>query len=126
LIAYLDTHVFVYLAENNTRRLTLDAQRLIDKADLLISPIVLLELEVLHEVGRVNLPRHDIHRKLEHEIGLRVCTLPFTHVAEVARDEAWTRDPFDRIIVAQAKANQFAYLISADETIAKHYPRTVW
>jgi PIN domain nuclease of toxin-antitoxin system len=41
-------------------------------------------------------------------------------------DEKWTRDPFDRLIVANAKANGFAWLISADEHIRNHYPRAVW
>jgi PIN domain nuclease of toxin-antitoxin system len=41
-------------------------------------------------------------------------------------DEAWSRDPFDRIIVALAKVNGLAWLISADEEIAEHYPQTVW
>jgi PIN domain nuclease of toxin-antitoxin system len=43
-----------------------------------------------------------------------------------ALDEKWTRDPFDGMIVAQAKANGFAFLVSADEEIAEHYPRTIW
>jgi PIN domain nuclease of toxin-antitoxin system len=44
--------------------------------------------------------------------------------ASIALDEKWTRDPFDRLIVANAKG--FAWLISADEAIRKHYPRAVW
>jgi PIN domain nuclease of toxin-antitoxin system len=47
-------------------------------------------------------------------------------VARAALDEKWTRDAFDRIIVAQAKLNGLAPLISSDEEIAEHYPRTVW
>jgi PIN domain nuclease of toxin-antitoxin system len=35
----------------------------------------------------------------------------------------WTRDPFDRLIVA--KANGFAWLISADESSRQHYPHAV-
>jgi PIN domain nuclease of toxin-antitoxin system len=49
-----------------------------------------------------------------------------TAVANAALEEKWTRDPFDRLIVANAKANGFAWLISADEEIARNYPRTVW
>jgi PIN domain nuclease of toxin-antitoxin system len=126
VIAYLDTQVVIHLAEANTKRISPDARRHIERAELLLSPMVLIELEVLNEIRRLTLSARDIQRKLEQEIGLRVCTLPFQQVADVARDEAWTRDPFDRIIVAQAKANGFANLISSDEVIAQHYPRTVW
>lgn len=88
--------------------------------------MVLIELEYLYEISRIKLPSRDIQLKIEHEIGARVCDLSFPLVAGVVLDEKWTRDPFDRMIVAQAKANGLASLISADEEIAKHYPRTVW
>jgi len=85
-----------------------------------------LELEYLRELGKTKFLARDLLQKLEHEIGLRLCELPFSVIADAALDEKWTRDPFDRVIVANAKANGFAWLISADEAIRKHYPRTVW
>ena len=88
--------------------------------------MVLLELEYLYESKRLKHTSRDVWLKIEHEVGVRVCDLPFLPVANSAVGEKWTRDPFDRIIVAQAKANGFASLVSADEAIAKHYPRTIW
>ena len=125
MIAYLDTHTVMRLAHGRPR-IGRDAEKLIQKAELLVSPMVLLELEYLHEIGRLTLPDKDILRKLEHEIGLRLCDLPFADIARAALDEKWTRDAFDRIIVAQARFNGLAPLISADEMLAEHYPRTVW
>lgn len=126
MIVYLDTHAVIRVAQGNTRSLGRDASRLIEKAELLISPIVLLELELLFEISRIKLPSRDMQRKIEAELGVRLCSLPFAEIACAALDEKWTRDPFDRLIVANAKANGFAPLISADEKIAQHYPRTVW
>jgi PIN domain nuclease of toxin-antitoxin system len=126
LIAYLDTHVAIFVAEGARKQMSREAHRFIDRAELLVSPMVLIEMEILNEIRRIDLSARDIQLKLEHEIGLRVCTMPFTRVAEIALGEGWTRDPFDRIIVAQAKANGLAYLISADKEIAQNYPRTVW
>jgi PIN domain nuclease of toxin-antitoxin system len=88
--------------------------------------MVLLELELLYEIKRSKRPARDVQNKVEHELGVRLCDLPFSTVACAALDEKWTRDPFDRLIVANAKANGFAWLISADEQMQKHYPRTVW
>jgi PIN domain nuclease of toxin-antitoxin system len=85
-----------------------------------------LELEYLHELGRTRFAAPDLFKKVEYETNLRLCDLPFPTIAAAAIDEKWTRDPFDRLIVANAKANGFAWLISADEEIARHYPRTVW
>ncbi len=112
--------------QGDTKRLSRNARRLIEDADLLASPMVTFELELLNEINRAPLPWHDIQSKLRQEIGLRICDLPFDVVISAALYEDWTRDPFDRIIVANAKANGLAYLISADEDIRKHYQRTVW
>jgi PIN domain nuclease of toxin-antitoxin system len=125
MIAYLDTHTVMRLAHGHPR-IGREAAQLIQRAELLISPMVLVELEYLHEIGRLTLPGKDILRKLEHEVGLRLCDLPFADVASAAIDEKWTRDAFDRIIVAQARLNGLAPLVSSDERVAEHYPRTVW
>jgi PIN domain nuclease of toxin-antitoxin system len=126
LIAYLDTHIVAWLAAGKVNRLSSRAERLIKQAELFFSPMVLLELEYLYELKRIRLPARDLQTKVEHELDVRVCDLPFSAIAGAALDEKWTRDPFDRVIVANAKANGFAWLISADEEIARHYPRTVW
>ena len=126
MIAYLDTQVVQWLMHGSSKKLTRDAKSLIDTAELLISPMVTLELELLFEIRRAKLSWREMQAKLESEIGLRICDLPFNRVAHIALGENWTRDPFDRIIVAHAKANGLAYLISADQEIRKHYQRAVW
>jgi len=126
LIAYLDTNVAVWLSQGKTTSLSEEAKRMIRRADLLISPMVLLELEILYEIRRTKLPSRDIQTKIEHELGVRVCGLDFSSIVVTTAGEKWTRDPFDRVIVAHAKANGFAALVSADEPIRRHYPRTAW
>jgi len=115
-----------WLIEGNTKLLSRDAKRLVEEADLLVSPMVTFELDILYEIRRTKNLWNDVKADLEYELGLRVCDLPFPRIIEAARKEGWTRDPFDRLIVANAKANGLAYLISADEEIRKHYQRTVW
>jgi PIN domain nuclease of toxin-antitoxin system len=126
MIAYLDTHILILLAAGRMNRLSTESLGLIQRADLLLSPMAFLELELLYEIKRTKYPACDLFEKVAHETGLRMCDLPFTVVANAAIVEGWTRDPFDRMIVAQAKANGFAWLISTDEEMRKHYPRTVW
>ena len=98
----------------------------LDNADLLVSPMVMLEMEYLYEIQRTNWTSRDARFRMERDLGARVCDLPFPKVAEAALDEKWIRDPFDRIIVAQAKANGLAPLITADDKIRKHYPGVLW
>jgi PIN domain nuclease of toxin-antitoxin system len=126
VIAYLDTNVVVWLAQGDLDRILPRVQRLLEAADLLLSPMVLVELEYLYEVHRILLSAREILLKVEHELGVRVCELSFARVASVVLDEKWTRDPFDRTIVAHAKANGLARLITADVEIRKHYPKAVW
>ena len=126
MIAYLDTNVVAWLSQNKVNRISSEAHRFLRTAELRISPMVLLELQYLYEIRRTKIPARDVQLKLAHETTVRVCDLPFSTIVEAAVHESWTRDPFDRMIVANAKANGLAYLISADAEIAKHYPRTVW
>jgi PIN domain nuclease of toxin-antitoxin system len=126
LIAYLDTQVVTWLGKGQMTSLSKDAKRVIEKSEILISPMVVLELEYLYELNRIKRPALDVLLKLEHELHLRVCELGFTAIAKAALGEKWTRDPFDRLIVAHAKANGFATLVSADEQIAAHYYKTIW
>ena len=98
--AYLDTNVTVSLAQGTLNRITQPALELIDRPELLVAPMVLVELEYLFEVGRLLLSARDLQFKLEREVDLKLCGLPFPLVANVALGETWTRDPFDRLIVA--------------------------
>ena len=126
MIAYLDTQALVWLSQGSLDDISPKVTRLIEQADLYYSPMVFFELELLFEIKRIKQSARDIQRKVEYELGVRLCDLPFAAIAAAALDEKWTHDPFDRLIVANAKANGFAWLISADEIIRKHYPRAVW
>jgi len=46
-------------------------------------------------------------------------------IIKISLNEKWTRDPFDRIIVAHAKLLDYS-LISKDKEINKNYFRTIY
>ena len=126
MIAYLDTHVAVWLHDGLVERLSTEAKRRIETSDLLISPVVLLELQYLFDRKRIGIDPERIFSYLHATFSIEVCTIPFLAVIREALPAGWTSDPFDRIIVAQAKANHEATLITADTAIRRHYPRAVW
>ena len=126
MTSYLDTNVAVWLAQGDLGRIAAAARAQLESSELLLSPMVLLELEYLYEVGRILLPARDLQSKLASELGVSLCQRDFPSIASAALDEKWTRDPFDRVIVAHAKASGLAPLVSADEEIRKHYARAVW
>jgi PIN domain nuclease of toxin-antitoxin system len=123
---YLDTHVVAWLFAGETERLSSSAAELIrSDDDLLISPIVCLELQYLFEVGRTRVPGREVVATLAEDIGLKLCDRPFSSIVGIAEKLAWSRDPFDRIIVGQASLRGDP-LVSKDETIRAHYARAVW
>jgi PIN domain nuclease of toxin-antitoxin system len=125
-IAYLDTQVALWLAQRDFGRISPKAKGQIASAMLLISPLVVVEMEFLFEIGRILLPAEEVRLVLHSEHGVTLCDLDLTDIMKSALSEKWTRDPFDRLIVAHAKAKGFCPLISADRKIGEHYPRTVW
>ena len=126
VIAYLDTQIVVWIVGLKHQLLTREARRVINGSALLVSPMAALELQYLHEIGRLRLGAKDILEKLRVEIGLGVCDRSCSEVAFVAMGETWTRDPFDRMIVAQAKANGVSPLVTSDEEIRANYVNAIW
>ena len=125
MTVYVDTHVLVWLFYGEKGKLSSPARRAVEEDDLVACPASVLEMELLHEIGRTRQTAPAILASLESEIGLRVCHLPFREIVTHALKESWTRDPFDRLIVANAKAAG-APLITKDERIRKHYRRAIW
>lgn len=121
----LDTHVVMWLHSGDLDRLTDRARDLIDSAATLISPMVELELDLLHEIGRAAAPAATVVSTLAASIGLVVSQTPFASVVRAASPLSWTRDPFDRLICAQAIADD-ALLITRDRLIRRNLDRAVW
>jgi PIN domain nuclease of toxin-antitoxin system len=124
-LIYLDTHVVVWLYSGLTDKFSATAQELINDNDTYISPIVRLELQYLYEVQRVVEAPDTIVTDLVSRIGLQVCTRPFNHVVTQALTYTWTRDPFDRLITANAALHD-DILLSKDLTILQHYAHARW
>jgi len=124
MAVYLDTHAVIFLYMGQVKKLSSRVHELIESEEIRISPMVYLELQYLHEIGRITQGPEKIFTYLEARIDLKLCNMPFPRVAQFAAREAWTRDPFDRMIVAQARLGEHR-LISKDEIIVKNYNHTL-
>lgn len=87
--------------------------------------MVLLELEMLYEKGSIRYSASQILADLNQQLGLSLCQLSMAAVLNCALGVKWTREPGDRIIVANAMANNFAPLISTDRRIQEHYESAI-
>ncbi len=122
---HLDTHILVWLYADPKRTWPAAVRHLLETAPLRYAPMARLELHYLHEIGRLKVAPAVLLAALSAPLGLRECQQPFSAVVEYAQTLLWTRDVFDRLIVAQAMAAQ-ALLISRDAAITQHFEGAVW
>jgi PIN domain nuclease of toxin-antitoxin system len=106
-LIYLDTHIVVWLFAG-----------LLDKFSHTVKAM-------LNENERVKEPASVIVADLSDRIGLEVCEKDFNAVVSQALTLTWTRDPFDRVIVANAKLSD-NILISKDPSILENYAHARW
>jgi PIN domain nuclease of toxin-antitoxin system len=116
----LDTHVFVWFLAD-APELTKKARRTIDDADeVAVSAASIWELAIKAALGKI---RIDVSRAQEGIAGSGFVELPVraAHAVAVAELPAHHRDPFDRLLVAQAISEPFS-LLTADRALARYTP----
>jgi PIN domain nuclease of toxin-antitoxin system len=91
----------------------------------IISPAVVLELEILHEIGRLKATPDRVLEMVRAMGELGLSETSFADVADCARTLSWTRDPIDRLVSAHAMTDG-AKLLTADKTILSHFADAVW
>jgi PIN domain nuclease of toxin-antitoxin system len=121
----IDTHVVIWLAERRLSQLSILARRLVERESLEISPMVAMELETLRERGRLRNEPARLIAIVTRDFGLTQSEVRFNALIDAARTFAWTHDPFDRLIVANAIADD-TRLITADEMILANFKDAVW
>jgi len=124
-LIYLDTHIIVWLYGGQIERLSSKAKNLINENEIYISPIVSLELQYLFEIERIAQKSQTVLQSLSETIGLKVCEKNFYQIVKYAQQFAWTRDPFDRIIAAQAALDANT-LVTKDQNLLTHFKLAVW
>jgi len=124
-VILLDTHVVAWLHAGDTDRFPDRARELLEAEALAISPLVRLELQYLHEIGRTSEPADAVLAALGRTLGLRVVDCSLAELIGHASGLDWTRNPFDRLLAAHATVEQ-APLLTADSTIRANLSLAVW
>lgn len=123
--AFLDTHAVVALASGDASVFGPASRELLERAALFVSPMVRLELQFLHEIGRVTATPDSILADLEQSVGLVVSRDCVDDLVVAAMPISWTRDPFDRLMVATAILHR-APFVTRDALIQRHFGQAVW
>jgi PIN domain nuclease of toxin-antitoxin system len=109
----LDTHALVWMGAGRRR-----VRSLHGRGRLFVSPASLLEIQYLIEAGRLRLRA----RSLDAVVGDPRWSLDDPAAADWFRkacDIDWTRDPFDRLLVAHARIRNWR-LATADDHLLDH------
>src|SRR5262245_42555815 len=126
--ALLDTHALVWWVEGD-RRITTKVRRRIGQAgeDIFVSAATAWEIATKARIGKLKVPKSLLGDFIEAIELLGFLPLPITlrHGHDAGRLAAAHRDPFDRMLAAQAHAEGLA-LLSADPAFAALGIETFW
>ncbi len=124
----LDTHALLWAAIGDTR-LSHAAEAIIGDGsqELLFGPVSAMEIAMKHAAGRLELP-DEVHAWIRTRVaafGLVELPLTTEHAIEAGLLPGHRRDPWDRLLVAQARVEQVT-LLTADEAIQRYEVTTIW
>jgi PIN domain nuclease of toxin-antitoxin system len=114
-----------WLYEDAERRIPSAVRDLIESGQPFVSPVVELELTYLYEVGRVTEPAVAPLSALRKTIDLQIADVSSAALVQAATGLSWTRDPFDRMIAAQAVVADVP-LLTADRNILANLSQATW
>ena len=114
----LDTHFLIWLA--------LESKRLAEfpwverHRPWGISPVSFLEIQFLAEIGRLSVRNPEFTRTVMEDPRFTVDDIPLATVIRHALGLTWTRDPFDRMLVAHSLARRVPFC-TTDREIRRHH-----
>ena len=121
----LDTHTILWYVDAS-RELPLVLRDLIDDSECLYSVASLWEIAIKQSLGRLNrtISIADYDNICRQSGFRRLAILP-AHLERIKELPEIHRDPFDRLIVAQAQEEVLA-IVTRDGIIPKYPVKTVW
>ncbi len=123
----LDTHALLWWVADD-ERLSSAARGAISSADAVVaSDVSLWELTVKSSIGKIQLDP-SVAEWFEHHTArsrFRGLSISRRHLAELALLPLEHRDPFDRLLIAQARIENLMF-VTRDPEIAEYDVRTLW
>jgi len=126
LAVLLDTHTFLWWCED-AGNLSKKARRIISKEDCLLSLASLWEISIKVSLGKLKLPG-GFDRYVPEQMALNGFTqlaIGFRHIAGCGRLPWHHRDPFDRLLIAQAIEEEVA-VVSRDAVFEQYGISRIW
>lgn len=122
----LDTHAFLWWTQDD-ERLTLAARQAIADSDCYLSLASCWEVAIKVSLGRLQFDR-PVALFFTEQLpanGISLLPIEFRHVMAVASLPFHHRDPFDRLLAAQAAAEKLS-IVSADAVFDAYGVARIW
>ena len=122
----LDTQAFLWWVAGDPR-LSKRAARAIAGTECLLSVASCWEMAIKVSLGKLTLPGR-VERFVQEQLevnGFSLLAVSLEHVGGVADLPFHHRDPFDRVLAAQALAEELS-VVSVDKVFAKYGVKRVW
>lgn len=114
----LDTHFLLWLALGSPRMAEfpwLDRYH-----PWAVSPVSLLEIQYLAEVGRIEIAGRAFMERIARDGRFLLDELPLSMLIRHSLNLTWTRDPFDRLLAAHSTARRLP-LCTTDRNLRLHH-----
>lgn len=123
----LDTHTFIWMMEDAPQLSKRVAAIILDETESLwISPVSFWEMSIKRSLGKLNL-KHTTQQfwKEAEKQKIDFLSLSLSHFAAVEQLPFHHRDPFDRLLIAQAKTEELT-LLTRDRHFQAYDVPVVW
>lgn len=118
----LDTHIFLPVIEGQSRTLPASVKRVLEspEAEAYVSVATLWEIAIKWRLKKLDLSQPpDRLPELIAAIGMGLVAINADHVLASVQPEPATRDPFDRLLLAQCKVEDMR-LLTTDRVLVMH------
>ena len=124
----LDTHTFIWWDSEPAKLSASALSACQDQANTLILSVVSVwEIQIKSQLGKLkfNLPLSEIIQSQRQMNNVQVLTLELDHVLELQNLPYHHKDPFDRLLIAQANVED-VLLVSGDSIFSEYTINLIW
>jgi PIN domain nuclease of toxin-antitoxin system len=124
----LDTHTFIWLITEDSKLSSIARNCILDsRTTLYLSSASIWEIVIKCNIGKLRLPGHPQTFITKQLAANFIVELPITfkHAFHLQQLPDYHKDPFDRMLVAQAIFEKLS-IITIDPIIAQYPVKTIW
>lgn len=119
----VDSHALLWFVAGDSRRIGKALRALIEAEATTVSAASLWEIAIKARLGKLDAP-DDLPRRVE-QLGFDLLAITAEHAWQVRQLPLHHRDPFDRLLIAQAQVERLP-IVTADPSFSAYDVKTVW